>query len=131
MKKRSIFLLCLVGYLIFIFLIFTEPLNFNPVFACVLSFLFFCFFYLFLTGSYRPMVSVFDKIFPTTGLDNYNRFSERLEFYTSYLIVFGSGWLSHNYWTTLSENKDGNFVWTVYFLILAIITVIKQKNEYI
>ncbi|MCP3944832.1 MAG: hypothetical protein GY710_25595 [Desulfobacteraceae bacterium] len=133
MKNKTALLLCFIGYLIVIFLILTEPLQYDPLIACIVAFAFFSILFLFFTSAYSPIVYYLNRLL----LEFKNLLPEKLIRYCRmaynfmdaifpYLLMLIIGWLSHSIWNNYESNRKF-IIWLIYFVFLAVNTILKKN----
>ena len=89
---------CLIAYSLFVLLIVSEPIGYNPFLLCVFFLIVFLVLYLFLTKSFNR---IYDRM-PKRVKAIFHTISNVLE----YFMVFVLGWIHHELWIS---DKDINF----------------------
>ena len=128
-KNKSLFFCCLVTYLLFVLLIITEPIGYDPFLLCVVFAIVFAVLYLFLTAS---ALRISEKIHRAS-----EKFPKRIKAILNgfaYLIIcatfFALGWIFHR---QLSDADEGNLdIFHIAILVsISVNVVIRGYKDYL
>ena len=121
MNNRTLLIACIITYILFVLLIFTEPIGYNPIWLSIFFFFVFALLYLAVTNTF---MQIFEK-FPKKLKKVLRIFSTIIEL----VCVFLSGWQLHNILNSgTSFFKDYSFIGLI--IVISIIIVRKRYRNF-
>ena len=122
MSNKSIFILCLISYLLLVLLIAVEPIGYNPILLCIFFFFVFLVLFIFLTNSIPKALQKLPK--------KIRALIKGISIYLEYLLVFLLGWIMHEIWV-VGKNSYLNYYIIVILTMSSIMVVRRGYKNYL
>ena len=124
MKDSTVFIICLVTYLLFVLLIITEPIGYDPLWLCIFFFVAFAAIYLIATNTLPRLENIIYKKLP-------KKIRLIIDFATilaEVYLIFIAGWQINKIWNPGSSIFNNHLI-LILILLFSIIAVRKGYKK--
>lgn len=138
MKSKSILGAFIIGYSIFAWVLYTDPLNkYHGSIYLSIGVLFICF-YLMVTNTHPKFFDRFDNLYsklkryiPGKTVQRFNKLKYGLSLISPYALAFYLGWQAHAFWILPAESIVDKLIMVddQHFIALLLTVVVLSSNK--